>query len=160
MNINETEETLKCYFSSLEKLKELKIITNAKDFTGQIGEWVATIIYNGRRAESGINPDWDVVSEDGKYYQIKTSAKSATSKTNPTSDCDYSDSAKIDYFIIIIFSESYELKSLYEIPWEVVKSKRVIHSQKHVIKWSDVKDYKKDLIELKKKHTELSIFIK
>lgn len=158
--MNEIEETLKNYFSSLEKLKQLRVITNAKDFTGQIGEWIATIIYNAKRAESGINRDWDVVSDDGKYYQIKTSAKSTTSKTNPTSDCEYNDDAKIDFFIIIIFSESYELRAFYEIPWDVAKSKKVLHSKKHVIRWSDIIDYKKDLAELKKKHEVLSLFIK
>jgi hypothetical protein len=158
--MNEIEETLKKYFSSLEKLKELKVITNAKDFTGQIGEWIATIIYNAKKAESGINRDWDVVSEDGKYYQIKTSAKSATSKTNPTSDCEYNDDAKIHFFVIIVFSESYELKTIYEIPWEVAISKKVTHSKKQVIRWSDIVNYKKDLSELKKKHEILSLFIK
>ena len=149
------------YFSALEKLKELKIILNSKDFTGQIGEWLASIVYNGIRSENGIQKDWDMIS-DGKYYQVKSSAKSKTT-TARWSKIEYNDSAKIDFLIIIVFSEKYELLEFYEIPWENAKPKIKTTGKKKMessISWSDVTDYKLDLQELKRKNDVLSVFIK
>lgn len=149
------------YFSALEKLKELKIILNSKDFTGQIGEWLASIVYNGTRSDNGIQKDWDIISE-GKYYQVKSSAKSK-STTARWSKIEYSDTAKIDFLIIIVFSEKYELLEFYEIPWEKAKPKIKITGKKKAdstINWRDVTDYKLDLQELKRKNDVLSVFIK
>ena len=73
--MEEIKNALNEYFKALNNLKRNKVILNSKDFTGQLGEWVASIIYNGHRSENGIQKGWDIQSE-GKYYQVKTSAKS------------------------------------------------------------------------------------
>jgi hypothetical protein len=118
--MDQVKSALVNYFSSLEMLKELGVILNAKDFTGQIGEWIASVVYNGNRSQNGIQKDWDFVSNE-KFYQVKSSAKSK-STTVKYSKVDYRDDAKIDFLIIIVFSEKYELISFYEIPWGIAKN--------------------------------------
>lgn len=54
MKINDLKTALHNYFQSLNSLKELGVVTNKKDFTSQIGEWLVEKIYCGKRAESGI----------------------------------------------------------------------------------------------------------
>jgi hypothetical protein len=159
--MQEIKDTLSNFFSALEKLKELGIILNAKDFTGQIGEWIASIVYDGNRSQNGIQRDWDFISNE-KFYQVKSSAKSK-STTVKYSKVDYRDDAKIDFLIIIVFSENYELNSFYEIPWEIAKKKIKTTGKKvleNKINWSDVAEFKKNLEELKQKHEILAIFIK
>jgi hypothetical protein len=157
--MKEIKDALDSYFSSLEKLKELGVLLNAKDFTGQIGEWISTIVYNGKRSQNGIEKDWDITSNE-KFYQVKTSAKSKTT-TAKYSNVDYRDDAKIDFLIIIVFSEKYKLISFYEIPWEIAKYKIIttgVKTKERKIYWSDIKEYERNLIELKEKHQILSIF--
>ena len=56
----ETNILLKNYFDALRALKNAEITSNKKDFTCQIGEWLVSEIYEGTRAFSGIQKDWDI----------------------------------------------------------------------------------------------------
>ena len=71
MKINDLKTALQTYFQSLNRLKELGVTTNKKDFTSQIGEWLVEKVYCGKRAESGIQKYWDIESNLGKI-QVKT----------------------------------------------------------------------------------------
>jgi hypothetical protein len=42
------------YLSTLRKVRQLNIALNSKDFTSQLGEWLTDQIFDGKRAESGI----------------------------------------------------------------------------------------------------------
>ena len=65
------------YFKSLNHLKELGVVPNKKDFTSQLGEWLVETIYEGKRAESGIQKYWDV-KVAAELIQVKTHAKAKT----------------------------------------------------------------------------------
>ncbi len=48
------------FFKSMKVLRDEGILINKKDFTCQIGEWVVEMLYEGKRATSGIQKGWDV----------------------------------------------------------------------------------------------------
>ena len=86
MNVNiddlETSKLINQFLESYQKLKTIGVIKNQKDFTSQLGEWMASIIYKGEIATNGKQKHWDL-KVDNKYYQIKTQAKSSsTSRKN------------------------------------------------------------------------------
>lgn len=125
------------YLNALEKLKDLNIINNKRDFTSQLGEWLIAELYNGKIASNGKQKDWDLQIND-QFIQVKSHSKSLTTKRKET-DFKYSDDAQIDFFIIIIFNEKYKLENIYKIPWKEacrIKSK----TKNPVIRWKDVHD--------------------
>jgi len=149
-------QAIKNYFKAIGELKNLDILTNKKDFTGQIGEWLVETIYDGKRAEKANQKGWDI-DVNGKHIQVKTHAKAFNnnnrwSAVEPTED--------IDELIIIIFSEVYKLKEFYIIPWTIAKSKIKKRGQKKSkpeINWSDFKEYQVDINKLPKQDI-ISIF--
>lgn len=52
------QTALNDYLTSLQKLQELGVTTNKKDFTSQIGEWFVSELFDGQRAESGVQKCW------------------------------------------------------------------------------------------------------
>ena len=58
----------------LNKLRDEGVLLNKKDFTCQIGEWLAETISDGKRATNGIQKGWDVEIK-GKFIQVKAHAK-------------------------------------------------------------------------------------
>ena len=111
----EIKEQLNKYFNSLFELRKLGVAPNNKDFTSQLGEWLVAEIYNGVKAESGIQKDWDIrVGED--LIQVKTHAKSENTNAR-WSAIKYDIEANISFVVIIVFSSEYKLKEFYKIPW-------------------------------------------
>ena len=133
MSIPDIKKALNDYFQSLSKLKELGITTNKKDFTSQIGEWLAEELYLGKRAESGIQKYWDIETKEGKI-QVKTHAKSKTT-TARWSPLKYDIGADVDFVIIIVFSEDYKLNEFYKIPWKDCLNLIRRNKDRDVIMW-------------------------
>jgi hypothetical protein len=75
-NLTEIKNAIHDYLSALQKMRQLNIAPNSKDFTSQLGEWLVEQIYEGKRAESGIQRYWDVLVEN-KKIQVKTHAKAS-----------------------------------------------------------------------------------
>lgn len=134
------------YFSALKKLQELGVSPNKKDFTSQIGEWLVMEIYNGERAKSGIQKDWDL-KIDNKFVQVKTHSKANTTSARWTS-IKYGEKAEIDELITVIFTSDYKLKEFYMTPW--VEAFKLIRRQKHddVIYWDDQKAFRIEIDNL------------
>ncbi|OJX49436.1 MAG: hypothetical protein BGO88_14415 [Flavobacterium sp. 38-13] len=133
---------LENFFKSMKALRDEKILINKKDFTCQIGEWLVEVLYNGKRAQNGIQKGWDV-QVNNKYIQVKTHAK-ASNNTNRWSAIEKESSEKIDELIIIIFSPDYKLKEFYKVPWE----EAILHinlrgkqKPRHEINWSSIKQF-------------------
>ena len=130
--------------NSYNQLKKLGLLRNQKDITGQLGEWVASILFNAQISENGINKDWDLKDRDGIFYQVKSHAKSpkTTARWSPV---DYTVDAKIDFLVIVIFDQNYRLNELYKVPFKEVLKKR---TDKFVLNWSVIIDFKeKNLVE-------------
>ncbi len=125
------------YLEALKNLKDLKIIKNQKDFTSQLGEWLIAELLNGEISTKGNQVDWDIKVGD-KFYQIKTHAKSITTPRSDT-EIKYGKDAKIDFLVIVVFSENYKLIDIYKAPW--IEAFRLISNTKNpVIKWSDLNE--------------------
>ena len=155
--MEEISKAILDYVKALNELKRLKVIKNQKDFTSQLGEWIASIIYGGNLAISGKQEDWDL-EVNGTKYQIKTHAKAYSTKRENT-DFKYSKGSKIDFIVIIVFDENYKIKKIYKLPFndahELVNKDR----KELVIKWKDLEEkFTENIDEIVLKNEILTIF--
>ena len=152
----EKSKALKAYFEALKQLRAEQILTNQKDFTCQIGEWLVEEIYSGKRSKNGIQKGWDVLA-GGKYIQVKAHAKA---NPNRFSAVEKESTVKIDELIIIVFTPDYKLKEFYKAPWEEVLKHIVASGKKkprEEIRWSKLKAYKQSIDKLPKQEI-ISLF--
>jgi len=147
MENNIIQKALKNYFEALKELRNLGILINSKDFTSQLGEWIVESYFKGKRAENGIQKHWDIETNIGKI-QVKTHAK-ADKTSARWSNINKIETAEIDFVVIIVFNKDYQLKELYQAPWDIVFEKIRQHSDADRIFWDDLKKYKIALSELK-----------
>lgn len=148
MKINDLKTALHNYFQSLNRLKELGVVTNKKDFTSQIGEWLVEEIYCGKRAESGIQKYWDIESNIGKI-QVKTHSKSKTT-TARWSAIKYDVDAEVDFVVIVVFSEYYRLNDFYHVPWKDCLNLIRRNKDRDVLMWDHIKEYQLEISQLNK----------
>lgn len=146
-NIN-IEAALKAFLQALSELRELKVITNKKDFTCQVGEWLVAMLFGGERAISGIQKDWDIKVGE-KYIQVKAHAKASTTKAK-WSAIKYSSDAQIDELVIVVFTHDYKLKSFYKIPWSIALKRIKRNKDRDVIYWEHQKDFEIEIDNLPK----------
>lgn len=143
------------YFNALYTLKDLGVTQNKKDFTSQLGEWLVETLYDGKRAESGIQKYWDIDSSIGKI-QVKTHAKS-NKTTARWSALKYDMDSEVDFVIIIVFSEDYKLNEFYKIPWTNCLDLIRRNKDRDVLMWNHLNDYKLQLTNLPKQNI-ISLF--
>ena len=133
-----------------------KVLRRAQHPT-KVGEWIVEEIYQGKRAENGIQKYWDVDCSLGKI-QVKTHAKG--DKTSARwSNIKKIETKEIDHVVIIVFNKNYELQEFYNAPWAHVFSNIRQHKDTDRIFWDNLKDYKIPINELKQ-HKSLEIFLK
>lgn len=142
----EIQKALNYYLTALKLLKDLGVMTNKKDFTSQIGEWFVSELFDGDRATSGVQKDWDLKIGD-KFIQVKTHSKAPSTSARWTA-IKYDEKANIDELIIVIFSADYKLKEFYKAPWN--EALKIIKRQKKrdVIYWADLKKFQIRTIDL------------
>lgn len=146
MKIDDLKTAFHKYFQSLKRLKELGVVTNKKDFTSQIGEWLVEEIYCGKRADSGIQKYWDIESSIGKI-QVKTHSKSKTT-TARWSAIKYDVDAEVDFVVIVVFTEDYQLFEFYQVPWKDCLNLIRRNKDRDVLMWDNIKDYKLGISQL------------
>ena len=125
-----------------KQLKEETIITNQKDFTSQIGEWLIAELFNGKLAENGKQKDWDLIANNLKY-QVKGHAKSTSSKRRDT-DFNYNIDSDLDVFVIVVFNEIFELQNIFQVSKSEIFQKKLVterKSGKNVISWSNLVEH-------------------
>jgi hypothetical protein len=113
---DEIRQGLEDLFKAMKRLRELGVLNQNRDITSQVGEWLVEALFDGRRAENGINKDWDV-QVGSRYVQVKTHAKAAKN-TARLSSVTYGSDARIDELMICVFSSDYRLKEFYRVPWQ------------------------------------------
>ena len=133
---NEKINAIENFLTALKRLIDLKIINSRKDFTSQLGEWLIAEMYGATIAESGKQKDWDMKLGE-KKIQVKAHSKALTTKRKNT-DFKYSEDASIDIFIIVVFTDNYKIKTIYEIPWSVALKLKTQHTKDPVITWSQI----------------------
>jgi hypothetical protein len=62
-------------------------------------------LYDGKRAENGIQKYWDIESDLGKI-QVKTHAKASSNKAR-WSAIKYDVDSNVDYVVIVVFTEGF-----------------------------------------------------
>lgn len=142
-NLKSNRTALEVFFSALNVLRDQKILINNKDFTCQIGEWLVEMLYDGKRATSGIQKGWDVEAQ-GKHFQVKTHAKAETNSAK-FSAVEKESAEQIDELIIIVFTFDYKLKEFYKVPWSYAYPNIKLRGKKnprYEINWSSIKHYK------------------
>jgi hypothetical protein len=65
----ENKLAIKIFFEQVDKLKDLNVIRSDK-YLGDIAEYITTCFYNIELAESGREPGYDGIDEDGRV-QVK-----------------------------------------------------------------------------------------
>jgi len=143
INLTSTAQTLDDFFKSLKILRDEKVLINKKDFTCQIGEWLVEMLFEGKRATSGIQKGWDVIV-DGRHIQVKAHAKAEGNK-NRWSAVEKESTERIDELIIVVFSFDYKLKELFRIPWKHAYPLIKLRGKKNPrneINWSSIKEFK------------------
>lgn len=147
--LKDKAKALDNFFNAMKELREQNILINKKDFTCQIGEWLVEMIYEGKRAISGIQNGWDV-DVKGKHIQVKAHAKSATNNAK-FSAVDKASTERIDELIIVVFTFDYKLKAFYKVPWNIALPLIKLRGKKtprNEITWSSIKAYKIELKQL------------
>ncbi len=143
MSIETKYEALDSFFQAMKALRDEEMLINKKDFTCQIGEWLVAMLYEGKRATSGIQKGWDVNAK-GKHIQVKAHAKAETNNSK-FSAVSKDSTERIDELIIVVFTFDYKLEAFYKIPWNVALSHiqlRGKRNPRNIINWSSIKDYK------------------
>ena len=152
-------KALSMFFESMKMLKEEGILVNKKDFTCQIGEWLVETIYDGKRAESGIQKGWDV-DVKGKHIQVKTHAKKE-GNNNRWSRVEKDSTEVIDSLVIVVFTHDYKLKEFYDVPWtdaQPMINMRGNKIKKPEINWSQLSDFRVDISKLPRQEV-IQLFI-
>lgn len=154
MNIK-LQNAFKNYFSALEELNKLGVTQNKKDFTPQLGEWLVETLYNGKRAENGIQKYWDV-KVNNELIQVKTHAKSKTTSAR-WSSISLDEHAELNTVVIIVFSEDYKLREFYKISWTDCINNISQLKSGDVLYWDHLKAFK-ILIDESPKQEIIKIF--
>jgi hypothetical protein len=154
-NLTEIKNAILDYLSAMQKMRQLNIAPNSKDFTSQLGEWLVEQIYEGKRAESGIQKWWDVMVEN-KKIQVKTHAKAK--KTNARwSYIKFDSHAVIDELIIIVFSEDYKLREFLKVDWKDALPLIKTEKDGDKIYWNHLKEFKENIKNIPKQEV-ISLF--
>lgn len=150
------EVALKAMLKAMADLRDLNVLTNQKDFTCQLGEWLVSMIYDGQRATNGIQKHWDIKIGD-KYVQVKAHAKAETT-TARWSAIKHDLEAQIDELIIVVFTQNYKLKGFYKIPWQVALTRIKKEKNRDVIYWNHQRDFEIKISDLPKQDL-VSLFL-
>ncbi len=136
---------LKSLFQILNELRDLGVMTNKKDFTCQLGEWLVLELYGGVKAKSGNQKDWDI-KVGKRRIQVKAHAKAQTTGARFSSFRNADPG--IDELVIVVFTSDYKLKEMYRVPWR--DAEKLICKEKHkwVIYWNHLKSFKVDFNKL------------
>jgi hypothetical protein len=128
------------YLQAWAKLKELKVLNTKKDFTSQIGEFIAASVYEGKPSISSVQKDWDIKLSDGKKVQVKSHAKASTNK-NRWTPVPYPEDAEIDLYIIVVFTEDYKLKHFFEAPWKELWNLSKKDKARRLVRWNKLEKF-------------------
>jgi hypothetical protein len=137
-NLHEKSELFTSFIESYSALKEIGILRNQKDLTGQIGEWVVSVLFDANIAKSGNNQFWDLKDAHGIKYQVKSHAKGLTTDAK-WSRIEYASDAPINFIVIVVFDPNYKLRELYKIPFNEALARR---TDRNILNWSQVGHFK------------------
>jgi hypothetical protein len=140
---------LNTLFETKAVLRELGVIRSER-FTGELGEWLGEIAYNGKRATVTSQKGWDVeAAENGikSFLQVKAHAKGKNNNARWT-EIDPNSLELFDRLIIIVLSDDYFIKQWLDIPKESLRKILIKSGKSWVVRWDDAKTHSKNWQEL------------
>jgi len=125
-----TDDLINLYPSLLNELKKREII-RTKNIIGELGEYLAKEYYDRNpklpMLQLGIKStkNIDAISSDGERYAIKTISGNMTGvfQSIPIED---DGKVYFEYLIVVMFDKDYQLKSIYELSWDIFLKYRKI----------------------------------
>jgi len=134
-NINDSQ-LISLYGEIVKELKSRAII-RTKNVVGDLGERFAIDYYTrsphleNLNAVSPSTKSIDAIGEDGNRYAIKSITGNLTGVFYGLPRKGSKDQPKklFDYLLIVIFSDSYEVKAIYELTWEQFLKHKTWHSR-------------------------------
>jgi len=151
---NRIKTAFKNYLNAIQELRNLGIYQNKRDFTSQLGEWLVETLFEGKRAINGNQKYWDIETKSDKI-QVKTHSKANTNKTR-WSSIKYDEHADVDFVVIVVFSQEYQLKEIYRIPWS--NCLELINKDKNILNWDSISSNHKIDLKTINNHEILSFF--
>ena len=128
-------ELIEAYGDILQELKNRKII-RSKNVTGDLGEYLAVECYHRNKDFPNISlvkkstQHYDAYGlKGGKNYSIKTTTGNSTGviRTPATPEHPEEPKALFDCLVVVQLDQSYRLKAVYEIDWDVFVEERKWH---------------------------------
>ena len=108
--VNNIQQLLNDFANQSDELFDLGII-RTDSFTGEIGEYVASEVFNFRKTDR-VTRAVDGIDPSGKRYQVKA-------KVIDTGKINYSignlDIEAIDYLVLVYFTPTYDIKRILQI---------------------------------------------
>ena len=131
--------------SAIATLRKLKVIRSRR-FTGDIGEWYVTVLYEAEPAECQTQKGWDICCKaDGCRLQVKTQSYDAQNKWNYLE----SDHSLFDRLLVVVLTDHLTIKSLYDIPTgDLLRVMRIGKENKPNYHFSDLEPWRVDVSTL------------
>ena len=134
-NLNDSDLIL-LYGKVLKGLKSRNII-RTKNVVGDLGERFAIDYYTNQPTLESLSDaapstkSIDAIGEKGNRYAIKSITGNLTGVFYglPPKDSDELPEQLFDYLLIVLFTDSYEVKAIYELTWEQFLKHKRWHSR-------------------------------
>lgn len=133
--IDQSVVAVKQLSTAVKFLKETGVIRSRR-FTGDIGEWYVERLYYAERPTSQTQKGWDLIlPATGETLQVKTQSFDQQNRWNYLE----SDSNFFDRLIVVILTDSFNLRDLFDIPAaELTAIIRVGKENKPYYYWDDL----------------------
>jgi hypothetical protein len=79
---------------------------------------------------------------------VKTHSKSKTTNAR-WSAIKYDVDAEVDFVVIVVFTEDYQLNEFYQVPWKNCLNLIRRNKDRDVLMWDHIKEYQQDISQLK-----------
>ncbi len=138
--MNQIRQALDKLHSAKQELKSLGVIRSER-LTAEIGEYIASTIFEAELATSTSNKGWDMKTSDGIRIQVKAHAKGLDNHYGYTHVPDFK---PFDELVIVVMTPDYRIKAIYKISSKEAqnKSKWNDKAQRFEVPWKSLENNK------------------
>lgn len=130
---SEIATEIKKLAESMKRLRELGVIRSQK-IVGDIGEWIAAVLFDGVIADSKNQQGWDIKCEVGNI-QVRAHAKAEGNNTRNTRITGLSEDCAM--LAILVLTHDFRISQVFVVPSE--EAKRL--ATKGKLSWSKLQDF-------------------
>ncbi len=128
-------------------------VTRSNRFVGDLGEWYAEVLFDGKRAANQTQKGWDVaVRATDEFLQVKTQ------RYDPGNRWQYLDSDPADFthLVAVLLTDDFRVRTVYKVPRDdlvpLLRTESTTGRRRYV--WDDLEPWCVDLTDL---HTAAEI---